>query len=298
MGSRSSAATVAANEGNKFHPQVAAAFKSAHPKTIEDVAGIYTKLLAGMDSAATAQLAAYAEATSNDDSKIDAKLASLALVPFKLLPARDLDNKVLREEITKLPLQLQGRGKFDFAKVNELTMTNAGAAAKAMAVADSPNPHDSYVFVRGQAEVHGDIVPRHFLEALSNGKPQPFKEGSGRLELAQADRQQEQPAHRPGDGEPRLDAPLRAGLRPHSGRSRHPQRDAEPSGAARLPGELLHGPGLVAEEAAQAHHALPRLCRRAATPSRRRKTSIRTTAISGARMSAGSISSLSATRCS
>lgn len=177
---------VAANAGAKFHPQVAAAFKAAKPKSLNEVADIYTKLLSNMDGPANAQLAAYADAMSNDDGKIDAKVASIALVPFKLVPARDLTTKALREEINKLPLQLQGRGKFDFAKVNELTLTSTGAAAKAMAVEDSPNPHDSYVFVRGQAEVHGDVVPRHFLEALSNGKPAPFKEGSGRYELAQA----------------------------------------------------------------------------------------------------------------
>ena len=31
----------------------------------------------------------------------------------------------------------------------------------------------------------GDVVPRRFLEVLSNGDPKPFKIGSGRLELAQ-----------------------------------------------------------------------------------------------------------------
>ena len=30
------------------------------------------------------------------------------------------------------------------------------------------------------------MVPRRFLEVLSGGKPTPFKEGSGRLELAQS----------------------------------------------------------------------------------------------------------------
>ena len=56
-----------------------------------------------------------------------------------------------------------------------------------MVVEDAPNPHDSPVFVRGQAEVHGDMVPRSFLELFSGGKREPFKgKDSGRLELAQA----------------------------------------------------------------------------------------------------------------
>jgi hypothetical protein len=46
-------------------------------------------------------------------------------------------------------------------------------------------PKDSPVFIRGQQDVRGDVVPRHFLEILSpDRKPEPFKEGSGRYELA------------------------------------------------------------------------------------------------------------------
>src|SRR5258708_3430022 len=42
------------------------------------------------------------------------------------------------------------------------------------------------VFIRGEQQSRGDIVPRHFLEILSpDRKPIAFTEGSGRLELAQ-----------------------------------------------------------------------------------------------------------------
>ena len=55
-----------------------------------------------------------------------------------------------------------------------------------MVVTDAPNPHDSPVFIRGQAETRGETVPRSFLELFSGGKRVPFKDsGSGRLELAQ-----------------------------------------------------------------------------------------------------------------
>ncbi len=54
---------------------------------------------------------------------------------------------------------------FDFAKINELELTHAGsAAARAMVVDDAATPQDSPVFIRGQAETRGDIVPRRFLE--------------------------------------------------------------------------------------------------------------------------------------
>jgi cytochrome c553 len=60
------------------------------------------------------------------------------------------------------------------------------APARAMAIADAPSPHDSHVHLRGNAGNPGPVVPRHFLTVLSRGKPQPLTEGSGRLQLARA----------------------------------------------------------------------------------------------------------------
>jgi len=45
---------------------------------------------------------------------------------------------------------------------------------------------DLPVFLRGNPARPGDVVPRRFLEALSTGKAKPFREGSGRRELADA----------------------------------------------------------------------------------------------------------------
>jgi len=56
----------------------------------------------------------------------------------------------------------------------------------ALALADrepEPNPR---VFKRGSPSRLGEEVPRQFLEVISGPKRQPFKEGSGRLELARA----------------------------------------------------------------------------------------------------------------
>ena len=43
---------------------------------------------------------------------------------------------------------------------------------------------DLPLFIRGNAANPGEIVPRRFLAVLSKGEPQPFRNGSGRLELA------------------------------------------------------------------------------------------------------------------
>ena len=58
-------------------------------------------------------------------------------------------------------------------------------AKSTVRLADLPKPFDPYVFVRGQQHNHGDRVPRQFLSALSPNR-QPFKQGSGRRELADA----------------------------------------------------------------------------------------------------------------
>jgi cytochrome c553 len=54
-------------------------------------------------------------------------------------------------------------------------------------VMDSEKPEDIQVAFRGDANnPTGPPIPRHFLSLLSEGDPIPFKNGSGRLELAEA----------------------------------------------------------------------------------------------------------------
>src|SRR4029450_2170675 len=85
------------------------------------------------------------------------------------------------------PLQMRGKAGFIFAKINNLLLTHDGAPKRAMVVKDKDHPENTAVMIRGQAETRGDVVPRRFLEVLSpGGKPTPFKEGSGRRELAEA----------------------------------------------------------------------------------------------------------------
>jgi cytochrome c553 len=68
----------------------------------------------------------------------------------------------------------------------KLEMTHSGAPTRAMVLEDIPRPKDSPVFIRGEADNRGPIVPRRFLEVLSGPTRPEFKSGSGRLELAQS----------------------------------------------------------------------------------------------------------------
>ena len=82
--------------------------------------------------------------------------------------------------------QLQREMRQNSTKVAELEMTHPGAPVRAMTVEDAPNPRNSPVFIRGEAQNRGPMAPRQFLEALSGPTRAEFTNGSGRLQLAHA----------------------------------------------------------------------------------------------------------------
>ncbi len=61
-----------------------------------------------------------------------------------------------------------------------------GATPRAMAVEDVPHPVPAHVFLRGNPNNPGALAPPRFLSALGGDDEKVFREGSGRLELARA----------------------------------------------------------------------------------------------------------------
>jgi len=95
---------------------------------------------------------------------------------------KELRKKRDQEGVKKLqPYLRENRGK-----VAQLEMHDPAAPARAMVLDDLLKPHDSPVFLRGEAGNKGEVVPRRFLEVLSGRNRPAFKGGSGRLELAAA----------------------------------------------------------------------------------------------------------------
>lgn len=88
-------------------------------------------------------------------------------------------NQQGRRELLRERLGLQN-------KIDALELTHAGAPPRANVLFDRAAPKDSPVFIRGEAENKGPIIPRQFLECLSGPEPKPFTIGSGRIELANA----------------------------------------------------------------------------------------------------------------
>jgi len=71
--------------------------------------------------------------------------------------------------------------------VNGVEVTHPGAPPRGMVLVDKPKPVEPVIFRRGEPRNRGDKVPRRFLQVLSHvDGGVPFEHGSGRLELAQA----------------------------------------------------------------------------------------------------------------
>src|SRR5690606_2824488 len=80
----------------------------------------------------------------------------------------------------------QGERRKLLQAVEEWRSSGPGAPPRAMALVDRDELYDPRVFARGSPSNPREAVPRQFLHILSDGKPEPFTNGSGRLELAQA----------------------------------------------------------------------------------------------------------------
>ena len=136
----------------EWNPYVLQAFRGKSPRTLAEAAVIYGGLFA------------------RNDPAWQSTLSTL------------LENAVVR--------LLPNRQRAQFFALREqsdlLELVHPGAVARAPVLNDMAMPKNSPIFIRGEAENHGDIVPRRFLEALSGPNRPAFKSGSGRLELAQA----------------------------------------------------------------------------------------------------------------
>jgi len=137
--------------------------------------------------------------------------------------------------------------------------TGPGAPPRAMALEDAPTPFEPRVFRRGNPNNLGEPVPRQFLQVLAGERRQPFHQGSGRLELAQAIVERGNPLTARVLVNRVWLPPLRQRVGPHPQRLRPAQRAAHAPGVARSPGHRLHGQRLGDQKAPPAHPAVRRL---------------------------------------
>ena len=159
-------------------------------KSHQNLVDLYAKLFAEIQP--TSEIEIRRLFASNTESEPSPQIDPLIQFPLEIYPESQLDTEKLTSIVQGFsrPLEkfiLSSKNRISFSPLSLLELTAPGAPARAMIVKDVAKPKNSPVLIRGQVEMPGAIVPRAFLSILSpEGQPQPFREGSGRLELARA----------------------------------------------------------------------------------------------------------------
>jgi cytochrome c553 len=182
------------------NPIIAAALRGLNPKKLEDVALAYQKVYNDNKAAILAHLALLAKPGDAWKSTSPA-IAQMTTYPWAI-PCYDeiYDNEEMISLFStrKFCADWQNRpvyggngnrapvAYFRHTQINELRLSHPGVPGEAMAVQDSEAPKDSYVFIRGDKNKKGPVVPRRFLDILTVGERRPYVDGSGRLEFAQS----------------------------------------------------------------------------------------------------------------
>ncbi len=163
-----------------LNPLVSAAFQSKKTGTLKEVAELYQQIF----------------------SKIDKEWQELIKQKQTSLP-KGLAN-VNREQIRLLLYGTASPGVApagNFKKLDRVTYAtlirmaenrlvklavHPGAPKRAMVVRDKKQLFDPCIHIRGDIKRRGKSVPRQFLKILAGDQRQPFQKGAGRLELANA----------------------------------------------------------------------------------------------------------------
>ncbi len=150
---------------------VVAELRKSPPQSLADVAATYARLLQRAETQPTpeSEREAWAELSSTF-AGADAPLS---------ISLDDVEEFLFVDATTQQQLHGQQRLVTDW-------IASPDAAPHAMSLEDVLQPTDSRVLIRGNASNPGETVPRQLLAVLSRGEQRPFRQGSGRLELAQA----------------------------------------------------------------------------------------------------------------
>ncbi len=176
-----------ASSEKPINPLVAGAFLGLPLKELADAAKNYGNLLGGADHVwQVARQQAQAGKQPEPKALADANLEALRQVfAAPDAPANLAPNEI--NELALLPDRPAQKIRNDLNKaVEDWRASGPAAPPRAMVLEDLPVPIKQRVFVRGNPNNLGDEVPRRFLRVLSDGEPAPFAHGSGRLDLAQA----------------------------------------------------------------------------------------------------------------
>ena len=172
---------------SRLNPAITAAFAGAPPRTMAEVAARYGKALrAVFDEWQAVVKEAAAKKGPLPQALPDAGREALRQVlyasdsPCTIPRVRISETEYFFDEATRNELnELQ-------AKVDRWQIESDATPPHALAFEELPLQPNPRVFIRGNPSRKGDEVPRRFLAVLSGPRRQPFRQGSGRLELARA----------------------------------------------------------------------------------------------------------------
>jgi hypothetical protein len=167
---------------NLANPVLAKALSAGSVNSLKAAAEVYTKVFQETDSEWKSALT---NATKQPIPIILADPDREAL--RQVLYAEGAPGNLPRSLAEEIQARRLGEGSAPFRnRIEALSWTHAGAPPRAMALVDRAHPANSHVFKRGSPGNPGEEVPRRFLEILSGPDRLPFTNGSGRLELARA----------------------------------------------------------------------------------------------------------------
>ncbi len=165
---------------NAIHPLVAKTLAAIPPPlSMVEVARAYGQLLEETESLWRQRLKEDSSAEGFDDAARE-EIRSVLYAPgsppiFTLDESEDFYHLDEHTDVRK-----------HFAEVERVFLKTGKAAPRAMVLVDRPNPGDAPILLRGNPDRPGERVERRFPRLFEDVRSEPFRDGSGRLELAQS----------------------------------------------------------------------------------------------------------------
>ena len=159
---------IVCNENASGNPLIVKALAEADPKSVEEIASVYARVLSESDADTP-----HADVEMEELRQVlVGKGAPAAVTVDQIYP---LLNTPDQQHVRRLRRRIQ-----------KYTATAEGAPPRGMVMLDREKPVEPVVFVRGNPASRGESVPRQFLSVLTKGDSTPFERGSGRIDLADA----------------------------------------------------------------------------------------------------------------
>jgi hypothetical protein len=171
----------------RINPLVAEAFADEPPQSMKDVAQRYGELLNRVEKTWTEAVQEATVAKKTPPAALDDSVQEELRQVFHGADAAPDVPPGLFSELELLP-DRPSQGKLQELRkaADKWRVEGKGAPPRACVLVDLPVPYEPYVFLRGNPNNRGESVRRQFLSFLTGPNAKPFQHGSGRLELARA----------------------------------------------------------------------------------------------------------------